>query len=110
MHNMRVKEPYYTLLKSGTKTIELRLFDEKRQQIHVGDIIQFSNAGNAVDTFQARVTHLHHAPDFQTLCAHINPEQAGFKTVQELLSAVSEFYSPDDQKQFGIIGIEIALI
>ena len=51
MHNMSVKEKYYNLLKSGKKTIELRLFDEKRQKIKIGDIIEFSNASNADDTF-----------------------------------------------------------
>ena len=29
--------------KEGTKTIELRLFDEKRRKIQIGDIIEFSN-------------------------------------------------------------------
>ena len=39
------------MLKQGTKTIELRLFDDKRKNIKVGDIIEFSNNSNAEDTF-----------------------------------------------------------
>ena len=69
MHNMSVKEKYYNLLKSGKKTIELRLFDEKRQKIKIGDIIEFSNASNADDTFSAKVINLHKAPDFKSLCS-----------------------------------------
>ena len=41
MHKLNVKEKYYNMLKSGTKTIELRLFDEKRRKIKVGDTIEF---------------------------------------------------------------------
>ena len=33
MHKLNVKEKYYNMLKLGTKTIELRLFDEKRRDV-----------------------------------------------------------------------------
>lgn len=52
---MNVKTKYYNLLKSGSKTIELRLFDEKRKKIKVGDNIIFANASNSNDTFTAVV-------------------------------------------------------
>ena len=53
MHTMNVKTKYYNLLKSGKKIIELRLFDEKRQKIKIGDEILFSDSSNQDDNFKA---------------------------------------------------------
>ena len=39
MHEMRLHNEPFVLIKDGTKTIELRLNDEKRRQIKVGDYI-----------------------------------------------------------------------
>ena len=46
MHTMKVQTKYYNLLKAGIKTVELRLWDEKRQLIKVGDEIIFSDLSN----------------------------------------------------------------
>ena len=43
MHYMKLHNDPFNLIKSGTKTIELRLNDLKRQKIKVGDLIEFTN-------------------------------------------------------------------
>ena len=43
MLTKKVQTKYYNLLKSGIKTIELRLWDEKRQLLKMGDEITFSD-------------------------------------------------------------------
>lgn len=30
MHKMNVRQPYFNMMKAGTKLIELRLYDEKK--------------------------------------------------------------------------------
>ena len=107
MHTMNVKTKYYHLLKSGKKTIELRLFDEKRQKIKVGDEIIFSDSSDQNDNFKATVLKLHRAESFDTLCHIIKPEQAGFSSKEELISVLEKFYAPSAQKKFGVVGIEI---
>ena len=110
MHTMKVQTKYYHLLKSGVKTIELRLFDEKRQQIKIGDGILFSDLSNPADTFEATVVKLYRADSFFDLCKTIDSKQAGFATKEELISVMEEFYTPDAQKQYGVVGIEIKKI
>ena len=109
MHTMKVQTKYYRLLKSGIKTVELRLMDEKRQQIKVGDRITFSDLSDPQDTFVAEVVTLHHAPSFDKLCDTIQPQQAGFTTKQELIDCLQEFYTPKAQAQYGVVGIEIKI-
>lgn len=107
MLQIKVQEKYFNLLKSGRKTIELRLFDDKRRKIKIGDIIEFSNASNADDIFLAKVINLHKAPDFKSLCSKIDVQQAGFLSQDELLKTLENFYSVQRQKEFGVVGIEI---
>ena len=110
MHTMKVQTKYYNLLKAGIKTVELRLWDEKRQLIQVGDQITFLDLSNPDDTFVAVVVALHHAPSFDKLCDIIQPQQAGFSTKQELLNCLQEFYTPEAQQNYGVVGIEIKRI
>ena len=42
-HNMQLKPEPFAMIKDGTKTIELRLYDEKRRNIKVGDRIVFTD-------------------------------------------------------------------
>ena len=110
MHTMKVQTKYYNLLKSGAKTVELRLWDEKRQLIKVGDEITFSDLSNPADTFVVQVLALHHADSFDKLCDIVSPTQAGFSTKEELIDCLQEFYTPESQKQYGVVGIEVKRI
>ncbi len=110
MHAMNVKTKYYRLLKSGEKVIELRLFDEKRRKIKVGDTIAFSDAADSSDHFKAVVVALHQAGNFDQLCDRIQPMRAGFDTKRELVAALGEFYDAAAQEKFGVVGIEVKKI
>ena len=95
MHKLNVKEKYYNMLKSGVKTIELRLFDEKRRKIKIGDTIEFSSNSDANDRFTAQVINLHRADNFAELCKHIDCRNAGFATNEELIKVLEEFYTKE---------------
>lgn len=41
MHEMKLQPEYYNFILNGTKRIEIRLYDEKRQGIMLGDTIKF---------------------------------------------------------------------
>lgn len=110
MHVMSVKEKYYNMLKSGKKVIELRLLDDKRKSINIGDTIKFYNVSDENDNFQAIVTNLHKAPNFDKLCNIIEPIKAGFAHKEDLLKVLEEFYPVQKQNKIGVIGIEVAKI
>ena len=44
IHEMNLQPKYFDFIKGGTKRIELRLYDEKRQSIQLGDIIEFAKS------------------------------------------------------------------
>ena len=41
-HYMKLKSHPFYMIRSGQKTFELRLFDEKRQKLQVNDEIEFT--------------------------------------------------------------------
>ena len=47
LHEMTLFPKPYASIASGQKTIELRLYDEKRQSIQLGDQIRFTNTEDA---------------------------------------------------------------
>ena len=107
---MKVDTKYYNLLKSDKKVIELRLFDEKRQNIKIGDEIIFSDANNPNNSFKAIVVNLYQAKNFEELCQSIKPEHAGFSSKTELVSVMERFYPFPLQQKFGVLGIKIKRI
>ena len=50
IHNMHLHPEPLEKIRAGHKTIEFRLYDEKRQRIQIGDKIVFTNAGDKSDT------------------------------------------------------------
>lgn len=107
IHQLSVREPYYHLLKSGVKTVELRLWDEKRQKIQVGDTIVFLKAENPHDSFSATVISLIHARSFRELSEMISPQSAGFSNREALVKTMRSIYTLDAQEKTGVVGIQI---
>ncbi len=68
LHKMQLKEKPFEKIKNGSKTIELRLYDEKRQQIQVSDFIEFSQLDGS-EKLTVRVTALHRFDSFAELYA-----------------------------------------
>jgi hypothetical protein len=107
-HKMNLQDKYFDFIKNGTKRIELRLNDEKRQQIKIGDSIEFSNEKYK---FTTKVIGLLKYQDFKTLFNDFGIEILADKTMtkEELLGVLSEFYTPEKQEKFGVLGIRVEL-
>ena len=112
IHELHLNNEPFFLIKSGQKTVELRLNDEKRKRIRLGDFLRFTLRGSE-DIILARVTALYTAPSFEVLfevggilkkCAwrSLSPIEAADK--------MREFYSKEDEQAYGALGIEFAVI
>ena len=109
-HQMNLQSKYFDFIKNGTKRIELRLYDEKRQQIKLGDSIEFSKAEN--EKFKVRVIGLLRYETFSDLFNDFNISVLADQsmTKQELLNVLQEFYTPEKQAQYGVLGIRLELL
>ena len=112
LHKMKLQENPFERIKNGTKTVEFRLYDEKRQKIAIGDTIIFQKEPELEDTMRVKVIGLVRYNTFEELFKDFDIEMMADKsmTKQELLSVLEEFYTPEKQKQYGVVGIRIEKI
>lgn len=104
-HKMSLKKKYFDLIFEGKKTIELRLFDDKRQKIRPGDKIEFANGD---DSFVVDVKGLIVAKTFEELFNYADPQSAGFESVESALNVMEEFYPRSMQEKIGVVGILVS--
>ena len=113
IHYMKLHAKPFENIKSGIKTIELRLNDEKRRIISVGDTISFTSTSNADETITANVTGIHKFDNFVELYDALPLDKCGYLP-HELASAAPEdmnvYYSVEQQQKYGVVGIEIQII
>ena len=101
---MKLQPLPFAEIRAGRKTVELRLYDEKRRQIAVGDTIVFRCGDASVRT---RVRALHRFSDFAALYAAMPIERVGYPARAEDMEA---YYTKAEQAQYGVLGIEIEVV
>ena len=109
-HNMRLNHDPFVLIEKGSKTIELRLNDEKRNKIKVGDTIVFEDR-TTVKELNVKVIALHPYDSFETLCQHFTPIAMGYREGEAVDPKDMEaYYSKEEQDKYGVLGIEVQVI
>ena len=100
-------------IRTGNKTIELRLNDEKRKQISVGDTIKFINTEDSNDTLRVKVVDLFLFSSFAELYDNLPLLNCGYNE-DNINTASPEdmemYYSIEKQNKYGVVGIEISLL
>ena len=108
-HEMKLHASPFEKIRNGIKTIELRLFDEKRQTIQMGDDIIFTNTVSG-EKLCATVKKLHRFDSFEELYKTLPLLQCGY-TAEDVDTAhpsdMEQYYSAEEQKQYGVVGIEL---
>lgn len=111
-HEMSLRPKPFEAIASGRKTYELRLHDEKRRMIRVGDEILFTCTADE-RTVLTRVTGLHPFTDFAALYAALPLLQCGY-TPENVHCAdpkdMDAYYPPERQAASGVLGIEISRV
>jgi len=108
---MKLKPQPFKLIKEGDKTIELRLYDEKRQQISVGDQITFVNTENKNEELIVRVEALYIFKSFDELYQNLPLSECGYaksELKQASSSDMEQYYSKEMQQRYGVVEIKIS--
>lgn len=108
-HTLTLATEPFNAIAAGRKTIESRLYDEKRQTIQIGDTLTLTNRDNPSEAVTATVIGLLRYATFHDLFTHNDISKFDGPSVEWLQNQVNEFYSPDEQAVSGVIGIEFIL-
>ena len=108
-HEMSLRPGPFAKIADGSKRYELRLHDEKRRLIAVGDTITFTCTADE-RTVAVKVASLHPFASFEALYAALPLTECGY-TSENAASAsptdMEQYYSPEKQAQYGVLAIEV---
>lgn len=107
IHKMKLLEKPFNNIKNGSKKVEFRLYDDKRKKLKVGDLIEFSKLPTLTETFKVEITNLYKASTFKELFEKIYTDKA---EIENKTQRMYEIYSPEKEKEYGVLGIEIRLL
>jgi len=106
---MKLQQSPFEKIKNGTKTIELRLYDEKRQKVELGAEIEFSLIDDPETTLRVKVVGLLRYQTFEDLYQDFPPEVTGSDSEDDW-KLMSKYYSREDEEKYGVVGIRITVI
>mgnify|MGYP004539206271 CR=1 FL=1 len=109
---MKLNDEPFQKIKSGSKTIELRLYDEKRRSLKLGDYIIFSRVSNTDDKIAVKVKGLYRSNSFRGLFEDIPLEICGNSsgmTIDDVIVRLRKYYSEEDELRYGVLGIKMEL-
>ena len=108
-HEMSLRPGPFEKIADGSKRYELRLQDEKRRMIAVGDTITFTCTEDE-RTVQVRVASLLPFADFAQLYAALPLTECGY-TAESAQTAhprdMEAYYPPEKQAQYGVLAIGV---
>ena len=109
LHKMELKLDPFLKIRNGIKTIEIRLDDEKRQGVRVGDTIEFSLFSDHSQKIIVVVKDLYYFNTFKELFCAFAPREYGGENMEEY-TEMYNYYSKEDEEKFGVLGIRVKVL
>lgn len=109
IHKMGLFGEYFQSIIEGKKKVEVRLNDESRRVINVGDTIEFIKVPEQDQSIIVQVTEIRKYSTFKEMYANIPFEDFDCEgwTMQEMINGTYEIYTPEQEKQWGALAITI---
>lgn len=106
-HEMRLHDDPFNKIKQGTKKIEIRLNDEKRKSINIGDTIEFTNRKTS-EKMLVKVKGLFKYSNFEELYKNWDKVILGYDE-DDIADPkdMEEYYSKEEQEKYGVLAIKI---
>lgn len=107
-HKMRLVDFAFKAIKNKEKDIEVRLNDEKRRLINIGDIIEFEHV-DTKEIIKVEVINLYKFKTFKELFNKFDNKRIGVNENDDY-TIMDQFYTKEEQEKYGALGIEVKLI
>jgi ASC-1-like (ASCH) protein len=110
INKMKLNPEPFDRVRSGEKTLEIRLNDLKRQQIKVGDTIEFTKRPDLIEKIDVEVLALSTYKSFEELVANSPMTDFGYPEdydKSEFVKLMYDIYDKVDEEKWGVLGIKI---
>ena len=105
-HTIRLESQFFELIKSGKKIYELRMYDEKRKLIKIGDEICFLKRPELKEYMYKKVKKLHVFKTLEQLVEELDVRLMGFSKKEEVIGVMNKFYQ-EELKKMDVVAIEL---
>ena len=106
--------PYinFDKIKSGEKIFEIRLNDEKRQQINIGDIVIFKKEPDLYEGLVCKILEKRHFSSFAQMAQVMSLKDLGFagKNAEQVERKLHTYYSKKDEEMYGVVVFKIQVV
>ena len=109
---MKLNESPFERMKNGTKIIEYRLNDEKRQLVRIGDTILFAKLPNLDERLLTEVIDIQSFKTFYDAFKELR-NQSNADTdddIEKSVTSMRKFYSQEDEEKYGTLAIKIKVL
>lgn len=105
---MKLTNLPFNQIKEGSKLIEIRLNDEKRKALEVGDVIIFRNLSTN-ELLEKEITSLQTYASFKELYNSYDSILLGARgySLLEYEQSMYEYYSKEQEKEYGVLAIHL---
>lgn len=113
IHAMKLLKDSFEKIKLGKRTVEIRLFDEKRKILRVGDIIEFSKLPSLHEKLQVKILELVYYDTFEDMVKYLGMEPLGHNkdfSIEKFLESMYNIYFKEEEKEFGVLAIRLKTI
>lgn len=112
-HQMKLDDAPFEKTRSGENTIDIRIFDEKRRRVRLGDTIVFGRSSGGPDRITVEVVGLSAFRSFGDLFAAFDKAKFGHGaglSVDDQIALQRKHYTAEEEKDHGVLGIHIRLL
>jgi len=112
MFDCHLDEDVFEVIKKGIKNVEVRVNDEKRRRMKIGDEIVFLKRPLEQEKIRIKIIDLKTYANFNELVKHYNIERLYLNTFtkEEFVKLLGRFYSEEEQEKFGVVAIEFEVL
>jgi ASC-1-like (ASCH) protein len=108
-HVFHLQADLFTQILLGHKTIEARLYDDKRRVISLGDRITLVKGSDALQSVEVKVVGLSRFMTFEAMFESLGTSSFGIDAISsnEAARIMRLWYSLAQQRDFGVLGIHL---
>lgn len=110
-YQMGLQEKYFNDIKYGTKKIEMRLNDEKRKLLNIGDTLYFLLEPDRKKKIKSKIVNLIRYNNFEEAINDIQIDYLASidDSKEDYINDLNKYYSREDQDKYGVLAIEVEM-
>lgn len=107
---MKLHPSPYDLIRDGSKTVEIRLFDEKRASLSEGDLILFKKQPYLAEMLYRKIAKIRRFESEKEIFEAYSPKVLGYKeddTAEAFIDSMKRYYTAEKIEKYGLCAIEL---